>query len=75
LRTKRRPRHYVDRRLLAALRLVFTYNYSRDAYVLRGVGRHRGPVLKQDRRVHREPPAEGVDMRKRGSVTGLARSA
>jgi hypothetical protein len=33
---------------------LFTYNYSRDAFVLRGVGRRVGPVLREDRRTHRE---------------------
>ncbi len=45
---------------------VFGYNYSRDAYVLRGVGRRVGPVLRADRRIHRERPAEG-DRRRRAS--------
>jgi hypothetical protein len=44
---------------------LFSYNYSRDAYVLRGLGRKWGPVLRQDRRVHRERPLEGVDRRRR----------
>ncbi len=51
------------------LKLAFTYNYSRDAYVLRGVGRRYGPVLKADRRVHREPPVGGVELRERTGVT------
>jgi hypothetical protein len=33
---------------------VFGYNHARDAYVMRGVGRHVGPVLRPDRRAHRE---------------------
>ncbi|HEX3909937.1 MAG TPA: hypothetical protein VHW67_04445 [Solirubrobacteraceae bacterium] len=33
---------------------LFGYNRSRDAYVIRGVGRHVGPVLRPNRRVHRE---------------------
>jgi hypothetical protein len=33
---------------------VFGYNHARDAYVLRGVGRHVGPVLRPDRRTRRE---------------------
>ncbi|HEX8714518.1 MAG TPA: hypothetical protein VF706_03030 [Solirubrobacteraceae bacterium] len=58
----------MNRRLLAALTPLFVYNYNRDAYVLRLVGRRFGPVLKRDRRVHREPPVEGVDMRRRAGV-------
>ena len=49
------------------LQPVFAYNHSRDAYVLRGVGRHLGPVLRPDRRVGREQP-EGADRRGRASI-------
>ena len=31
---------------LAALAPIFRYSYSRDAYILRGVGSKRGPVLR-----------------------------
>lgn len=58
----------MDRRLLTALSPLFIYNYNRDAYVLRGVGRHVGPVLKRDRRTHREPPIEGIDLRRRSRL-------
>jgi hypothetical protein len=34
---------------------LFTYNFNRDAYVVRGVGRRVGPVLLEDRRTQREP--------------------
>jgi len=54
--------------LLAVLRPLFVYNDHRDAYVLRAVGRKHGPVLKPDRRMHREPPVDGVDLRKRDGV-------
>ena len=37
------------------LRPLFGYNYQRDAYVLRGIGRRVGPVLLEERRSHREP--------------------
>ncbi len=47
---------------------VFGYNYSRDAYILRGVGRRVGPVLRPDRRVRREQPVEGIDQRRRASL-------
>ena len=33
---------------------MFGYNHARDAYVMRGIGRHLGPVLRPDRRTHRE---------------------
>jgi hypothetical protein len=45
---------------------VFVHNYSRDAYVLRGVGRRFGPVLRAERRVRRDRPVEG-DRRRRAS--------
>lgn len=65
LRTVRRPRRYVDRNLLLILMPLFGYNHPRDAYVLRGVGRRIGPVLRPNRRLRREQLAEGVDRRRR----------
>jgi hypothetical protein len=41
-----RPRHYVSRRTLSLLRPLFAYNHNRDAYILRGVGKRVGPVLR-----------------------------
>jgi hypothetical protein len=64
MRTVKRQRHYVARHWLALLRPLFAYNYSRNAYVLRAVGRKVGPVLCQDRRVHRDRPMEGIDRRR-----------
>jgi hypothetical protein len=46
-RVNHRPRHYVPRpvaRILGAT--LFRYSPWRDAYVLRLVGRHRGPVIR-----------------------------
>jgi hypothetical protein len=43
------------------------YSYSRDAYVLKGVGRSLGPVLRQERRTRRSRarfPAEGAERRR-----------
>jgi hypothetical protein len=54
VRAVKRPRRYVAKHWLLLLRPLFTYNFSRDAYVLRGVGRHFGPVLRCERRTHRE---------------------
>jgi hypothetical protein len=54
MRATPRPRHYVARHWLLLLRPLFTYNYARDAYVMRGVGRRYGPVLRCERRTHRE---------------------
>jgi hypothetical protein len=45
------------------LRPAFRYDCRRDAYVLRLVGGRKGPVLRPDRRVHREQPADGGDRR------------
>jgi hypothetical protein len=44
-----RPRHYVPRWALIALRPVLRYSYGRDAYILRGVGGRFGPVLVERR--------------------------
>jgi len=47
---------------------VYEYNHARDAYVLRGVGRHVGPVLCPERRARRHAKlalAEGADRRRR----------
>jgi hypothetical protein len=45
-----RPRRYMPRPLIALLRPLFRYSEFRDAYVLRGVGHTRGPVLRPRRR-------------------------
>src|ERR1041385_9461543 len=54
MRAVRRPRRYVARPWLVLLRPLFAYNFTRDAYVLRAVGRQLGPVLRIDRRAHHE---------------------
>ncbi len=41
-----RRRHPVNRAWLVILWPLFRYSITRDAYVLRGVGRRRGPVLQ-----------------------------
>jgi hypothetical protein len=43
---------------------VLRYSYSRDAYVLRAVGRSLGPVLRPDRRIRRARPLDGVERRR-----------
>jgi len=45
------------------MRPVLRYSVSRDAYVLRGVGRHVGPVLRVDRRMVRRPRFDGAERR------------
>jgi hypothetical protein len=54
VRTVKRPRRYVARHWLVLASPLFTYNFSRDAYVLRAIGKRVGPVLREDRRTHRE---------------------
>jgi hypothetical protein len=44
---------------------VLRYSATRDAFVLRGVGGHRGPVLRPDRRGRRQSAFEGIDRRAR----------
>ncbi len=61
MRTIRRPRRYIDASWITLLRPILRYSRSRDAYILRGVGASRGPVLRVDRR-HGQP-FDGVDRR------------
>jgi hypothetical protein len=42
---------------------LFRYSYSRDAYVLRGLGRSVGPVLREDRRRRLGRPSDGIERR------------
>jgi hypothetical protein len=69
VRTVKRPRRYISRHVLLVLRPAFRYSAMRDAYVLRGVGRHVGPVLRPNRRATRRARRgfEGID-RRRASV-------
>ena len=61
-----RPRRYVAQQWLALMRPVMRYSYSRDAFVLRGVGRALGPVLRPDRRVGPACPIDGIERRRTG---------
>ncbi|HEY2216453.1 MAG TPA: hypothetical protein VGH21_03090 [Solirubrobacteraceae bacterium] len=54
MRTVKRPRRYLAKHWLFLLGPMFGYDFSRNAYVLRGVGNHFGPVLREERRMHRE---------------------
>jgi hypothetical protein len=63
MRTVKRPRRYVARHWLVALRPFFRYSSPRSAYVLRGVGGRVGPVLRAERR-HERRPLEGADRRR-----------
>jgi hypothetical protein len=55
MKTKTRQRRQIGPGRLRLLRPVVRYSYSRDAYVLRAVGRHLGPVYRLDE------PAPPVD--------------
>jgi hypothetical protein len=59
-----RTRRYVAKQWLTLLGPALRYSYSRDAYVLRGVGRSVGPVLRVDRRQRRERPSDGEERRR-----------
>jgi hypothetical protein len=50
-----RPRRYVSPRVLTVLRPAFRYSRSRDAYILRGIGKQTGPVLREEPRFSRDP--------------------
>ncbi len=59
-----RKRHAVDEAALNALRPLFRYSYSRDAYILRLVGARTGPVLTPkhaERRFDRDKPTPDPD--------------
>ena len=53
MRVTPRRRRFITRARLWWLTPLLRYSYSRDAYILRGIGRHVGPVL----RVKRPTPA------------------
>ncbi|HEV3047784.1 MAG TPA: hypothetical protein VGY13_10535 [Solirubrobacteraceae bacterium] len=63
MRTVQRPRRYLARHWLLLLRPWLRYSKVRDAYVLRGVGRRIGPVLRVDRR-STPRQFEGVERRR-----------
>lgn len=52
-----RKRHEVSPVILGAVRPLFRYSTTRDAYVLRAVGQRHGPVLKQRRPGRFERPS------------------
>jgi hypothetical protein len=64
MRTMKRPRHYVAKHWLMLMRPFLRYSSARDAYVLRLVGRHTGPVLRVDRRWRGLRPFDGVERRR-----------
>jgi hypothetical protein len=58
-----RTRRYVAKHWFTLVGPLFRYSYSRDAYVLRGVGGAIGPVLRVNRRERRERPSDGIERR------------
>jgi hypothetical protein len=66
MRSAVRPRRYVARHWLVILTPFLRYSATRDAYVLRVVGRSRGPVLRLNRRRRRSQPFAGADRRGAG---------
>jgi hypothetical protein len=64
MRSATRPRRYVAHHWLVILRPLLRYSATRDAFVLRLVGRSTGPVLRPDRRRRRPRQFEGVDRRR-----------
>ena len=67
MHTVQRPRRYVSPVTLTAMRPVLRYSSSRDAFVLRMVGSHRGPVLRRERRIARAE-YDGPERRERSSA-------
>jgi hypothetical protein len=57
-----RQRRYLPRPVFGLLRPLLRYSITRDAYVLRIIGRRLGPVTRIDRR-RRTPPFDGLDRR------------
>jgi hypothetical protein len=68
MRSAVRPRRYVARHWLLILRPLLRYSATRDAYVLRAIGRSTGPVLRVDRRRRRGQPFAGLERRGAGAA-------
>ncbi len=63
MRTQQRPRRYLARHWLVALKPVLRYSATRDAFVLRAIGNSKGPVLRVDRRKSRLADYSGAERR------------
>lgn len=68
MRTQPRPRRYIARHWFMLLKPVVRYSATRDAWVLRWLGRSKGPVLRVDRRARRRglSPYAGKERRSMG---------
>ena len=64
MRTQQRPRRYIAPHWLSVLGPVLRYSATRDAFVLRGIGSSRGPVLRADRRQSANPSYDGSERRR-----------
>lgn len=64
MRMQQRPRRYVARYWLLLLKPLLRHSATRDAFVLRGVGRSAGPVLRVDRRAGRKTSYGGIERRR-----------
>jgi hypothetical protein len=58
----------VARQWIFILRFAFRYSPTRDAYVLRVLGRSLGPVLRIDRRGRHGQAFEGIDRRRAQTI-------
>lgn len=58
-----RQRHDVSPVITTMAKPLFRYSSGRDAYVLRGVGRHIGPVLRTRSGRFDRTPAQGETQR------------
>jgi hypothetical protein len=67
MRSVGRPRRYVARTWLIVFRPFLRYSVTRDAFVLRLVGRSVGPVLRPNRR-HGRGSFEGAERRGMGAT-------
>lgn len=63
MRTQQRPRRYVSRPWLMALKPMLRYSATRDAFVMRAIGNSAGPVLRADRRKTHRSQYGGAERR------------
>jgi hypothetical protein len=63
MRPANRSRRYLARHWLLIIRPLLRFSVTRDAYVLRVIGRSRGPVLRPNRRTRRQRAFQGADRR------------
>jgi hypothetical protein len=68
MRSVGRSRRYVARTWLIVFRPFLRYSVTRDAFVLRLVGRSVGPVLRPNRRRRSRGGFEGVERRGMGAT-------